>query len=144
MKYQSLSMLLPVLVLSLPGAAVSAQTPEETAPPSQSYLQSQFDTIGVQHYDAGMMADLVTRQDAIVMVPPNFVIADNGPAVPPARGTAANSTAVNDPKANNRLPDGVQRIYALRADNSLVIQTTPGFQYRSSLTSPISQKGSTP
>ena len=100
MKYQSLSMLLPLLVLPLLGAAVSAQTPEETAPPSQSYSQSQFDTIGVQHYDAGMMADLVTRQDAIVMVPPNFVIADNGPAVPPANSTAANSTAANSTAAN--------------------------------------------
>ncbi len=125
-----------------------AQEPAPTAPNSQFYK------IGVQHYDAGMMADLVTRQDAIVVVPPNFVIADGGlapvlsggpvvttiggPNNRPVPGPApAAAPPVNNPMANNRLPDGVQRIYALRADNSLVIEITP-------VTSPIRQKGSTP
>ena len=126
--------------------STSAQTPEETT------SQSQFYKIGVQHYDAGMMADLVTRQDAIVVVPPNFVLADGGPAPVlsggpgvttvggpsnrPAAGSAlsavppANSPMANSPMANNRLPDGVQRIYALRADNSLVIQMMPDLRSR--------------
>ena len=120
-----------------------AQEPVQAAPNSQFYK------IGVQHYDAGVMADLVTRQDAIVVVPPNFVLVDSGPAFGLlGRPAPAAVPPANNPMPNNRLPDGVQRIYALRADNSLVIETTPDVRSRQQATlpttSPIRQKGSTP
>ncbi len=129
---------LPLLLLGAVSAA-HAQTPDQSAPVGG------FFKIGVQHYDAGMMADLATRQDAIVIVPPNFVIPDDGfapalfggpvvttlgaPARRPAPNALPNAAPVPMPPANNRLPDGVERIYALRADNSLVVQMAPNTQY---------------
>lgn len=119
-------------------SAAHAQEPAQAAAPG-----SQFFKIGVQHYDAGMMADLVTRQDAIVVVPPNFVIPDGGFAPALSGGPVVTTlgapggrplpnaapTAAPAPVANNRLPDGVERIYALRSDNSLVIQMRSDTQY---------------
>ncbi len=133
-------------------SAAHAQTP------SQPNAASQFYKIGVQHYDAGMMADLATRQDPIVVIPLNFVVPSGGfapalsggPAVitpgapalrpvPNGLPTAAPAPTLPAPMplANNRLPDGVERIYALQSNNSLVIQMTPGAPYNPFTFSPI-------
>lgn len=121
-------------------SAAHAQEPAQAAAPGSTFYK-----IGIQHYDAGMMADLATRQDAIVVIPPNFVIPDGGfapalsggpsvttlgaPGGRPLPNTAPNAAPAPAPAANNRLPDGVERIYALRSDNSLVIQVKPGTQF---------------
>lgn len=137
---------LPALLLGASSAA-HAQTP------SQTDAAGQFYKIGVQHYDAGMMADLVTRQDPIVIVPPNFVIPSGGfapalsggpatttlgaPGLRPAPNTLPTAASAPTPPANNRLPDGVERIYALQSNNSLVIQMTPHIQNNPFTFSPI-------
>lgn len=134
-------------------SAAHAQTPSQTAPVSRTEAVSQFYKIGVQHYDAGMMADLATRQDPIVLVPPNFVIPSGGfapalsgsPAVTtlgapgprPVPNTLPTAAPAPTPPANNRLPDGVERIYALQSNNSLVIQMTPHIQNNPFTFSPI-------
>jgi len=141
---------LSLLSALLAGAfsAAHAQEPVQAAAPG-----SQFFKIGVQHYDAGMMADLATRQDAIVVVPPNFVIPDGGfapalsggpvvttlgaPISRPLPSTAPTAAPAPASAANNSLPDGVERIYALRSDNSLVIQMRPQTQFTPFRYSPI-------
>ena len=70
-----------------------------------------FTKIRIRHYDAGMIADLITRPDGIIVVPPNFVV-PAGAMVPPKA-------------APNVLPEGVRRIFVLESDNSLVIEATP-------------------
>lgn len=136
-------LVLPALLLG----TAHAQTPSQPDAASQLYK------IGVQHYDAGMIADLATRQDAIVLVPPNFVIPSGGfapvlsggpavttlgaPGLRPAPNTPPTAAPVPTPPANNRLPDGVERIYALQSDNSLVIQTRRGAQPNPFTVSPI-------
>ena len=96
----SVSLLLAGLATALPLLA--------QAPPVQ------FTKIQVRHYDAGMMADLITRPGGIIVVPPNFVIA--AAKQPPANASTA---------ANPVLPPGIQKIYVLESNNSLVIQTAP-------------------
>lgn len=83
----------------------------DVVPAAVNVPKDGFQTIGVKHYDAGMMADLATRPGGLIDVPPNFVIpANSGASKPP--GAAA----------NNVLPDGVKRIYARESDNVLVIE----------------------
>ena len=138
---QKLSLfVLPALFLGA-GSAAHAQTP------SQPNAADQFYTISVQHYDAGVMADLATRQDPIVLVPPNFVVPSGGfapalsggpavitfsaPGLRSAPNTLPTAAPAPMPPANNRLPDGVERIYALQSNNTLVIQKTPDAQNNS-------------
>lgn len=137
-------LIVPALLLGTVSVA-QAQEADQSAPS----VVSPFYKIGVQHYDAAMMADLATRQDPIVVIPPNFVIPDAGFAPRPAQNALPNAlpNAAPAAPANNRLPAGVQRIYALRADNSLVIKTTPDtqgkpFTFSPIFSSPIRQKGS--
>lgn len=119
-----------------------------------------FYKVGIRHYDAGMMADLITRQDGIILVPPNFVIPANpsapgmlapptvttmaspppGPAAtaptgqtPPVAGPAA------APAAANALPPGIKRIFVLESDNSLVFEADPA-----SRAGTLPNKGNTP
>ena len=73
-----------------------------------------FTKIQVQHYDAGVMAGLITQPDGIIVVPPNFVISA-------AKQSAASAVTTVKPV----LPQGIQRIYVLESDNSVVIQTAP-------------------
>lgn len=96
-----------------------------------------FTKIGLFHYDAAMMAGLVTRPDGIIDVPPNFVIAVNSAGMPssapagtapmPGMPTNQGGPAVRGPvpAVNAILPDGVKRIFALQGDNSLVIKSAP-------------------
>ncbi len=137
----------------LPAFFLGALSAAHAQTPSQPDAASQFYKIDVQHYDAGMMADLATRQEAIVLVPPNFVIPSGGfapvlsggpavttlgaPGLRPALNTPPNAAPAPMPPANNRLPDGVERIYALQSNNSLVIQMTPDAQNNSPNNSPI-------
>ena len=93
------------------------------------------------------MADLATRQDPIILVPPNFVVPSGGfapalsggpavitlsaPGLRSAPNTLPTAAPAPMPPANNRLPDGVERIYALQSNNTLVIQKTPDAQNNS-------------
>ncbi len=142
--------------VALPQLAVAAPaSSEDTTGSADAEGQDRFYRIGVKHYDAGMMADLATRPDGIIEVPPNFVIpagsaasaAGMSPAAPAVTTVSPRSAfgpagglntpvpfgatpAVTGPQAapaaaNNVLPDGVRRIYARESDNSLVIEATP-------------------
>ena len=127
---------IPILLASaaLCPLAVSAQSalPSTAKPtlPAKDAGRYQFTKIGIKHYDAGVMADLITRPDGIIVVPPNFVV--------PANPVAPTSAAAGPPKAapsvqanvqpntqTNVLPPGVRRIFVLESDNSLVIEATP-------------------
>lgn len=110
--------------------------------------QDHFTKIGIKHYDAGAMADLITRQGGIILVPPNFVFSSgfngsgisagsatptvttvpnggSGPAVPSPFGPRPAQTGPSSAPAaaNNILPQGIKHIYALESDNSLVIES---------------------
>ncbi len=112
--------------------------------PMEDAGQNRFYKIGVKHYDAGMLADAMTRRGGIILLPPNFVIPANsaaptalnrltvtttggpsGPGMPvpgvngPPTGPAAGG------QAGNVLPPGVKRIFVLESDNSLVVEATP-------------------
>ena len=104
--------------------------------------QMRFYKIGINHYDAGMLARLIAHQNGLVDVPPNFVVTVNSAAaatpLPPATntlavpGTPGNSPAVPYSVApmpslvpQTEMPEGVKRIFALQSDNSLVIEATP-------------------
>lgn len=107
--------------------------------------QDHFTKIGIKHYDAVTMADLITRQGGIIVVPPNFVnsagsgasIAAATPTVttvpsgPVSSASSPSGPQVASAAANNVLPEGIKRIYALQSDNSLVIESSgtgiPGF-----------------
>lgn len=122
-------------------APLDAETPAAFPAPAQDTGPSSFYKIGVKHYDAGMIADAMTRRDGIILLPPNFVI----PANPAALGTLASPTVITPgaPRglgpsvpsgsapqpgplaAANVLPPGVKRIFVLESDNSLVIEATP-------------------
>jgi len=119
-------LVLPLSAVNMPAAnaSLSRQTDpifarqddagNRPAFPPPSGGQYQFTKIRIQHYDAGVIADLITRPAGIIAVPPNFVI------------PASVGAAVIPPKAApNVLPEGVRRIFVLESDNSLVIEATP-------------------
>jgi hypothetical protein len=107
--------------------------------------QMRFYKIGINHYDAGMLARLIAHPNGLVDVPPNFVVTTNAaaatptapkntPAVPgaPASPPAAPYSAMPYSVApvpslvpQTEMPEGVKRIFALQSDNSLVIEATP-------------------
>jgi hypothetical protein len=111
--------------------------------------QDHFTKIGIKHYDPITMADLITREGGIIVVPPNFVTpagsgsgASATPTVTtvpsgPASGAASpfgsrpTGSQAAPSAAKNVLPEGIKRIYALESDNSLVIESSgtgiPGF-----------------
>ena len=108
--------------------------PVEDAGPNNIYK------IRMRHYDAGMIADALTRRGGITLLPPNFVIPSNfgsagGPAgpnvttvgaargLPPVAATAA-GTQPGQVAGANVLPPGVKRIFILESDNSLVVEAT--------------------
>ena len=102
--------------------------------------QNNIYKIRIKHYDAGMIADALTRPGGIILLPPNFVIpsafgAAGGPTAPniatagAARGltpAAANGVGPQPglPTGANVLPPGVKRIFILESDNSLVVEAT--------------------
>ena len=115
------------------------------SPPAQDARQNNFYKIRVKHYDAGMIADALTRPGGIIVLPPNFVIpssfaASGAPGSPTmmtlgaARGLGPNAPnggvpngGVPPPGAQgtgNILPPGVKRIFILESDNSLVVEAT--------------------
>lgn len=110
-------------------------------PPVQDAGQNRFYKVGMRHYDAGMIADALTRPGGIILLPPNFVIpsvfgALTGPAAPnvttvgaprnPGLAAPAGNPPQGGPLASaNILPPGVKRIFVLASDNSLVIEATP-------------------
>ena len=117
------------------------------APMPEDAGQSHFYRIGIQHYDPGVIAELLTRQSGIIDVPPNFVI-PSGPTAPLGLTGPAAITSVRAPSAfgpavpfggiqnstgpqaapaagNSVLPDGVKRIFVRHSDNSLVVEATP-------------------
>lgn len=112
------------------GAGVSADTPGDAA-------QSQVYKTGINHYDARVMADLITRRSGIILVPSGLVMPGNlgaananmgaggtfGPGVTPNGIVPANGPVPQSPVGSNLLPDGIKRIFALQSDNSLVIET---------------------
>ena len=107
---------MPILMLGLAAATFLVPTARaQSVAPFQKTGSDryQFTKIRIKHYDAGMIADLITRPDGIIAVPPNFVV--------PA-GMAAPQKA---PATANVLPEGVRRIFVLESDNSLVIEATP-------------------
>jgi hypothetical protein len=56
-----------------PEADVRASLP----PPTEDAGQNNFYKIGINHYDAGVIADAMTRRGGIILLPPNFVIPAN-------------------------------------------------------------------
>lgn len=106
---RAFSLLLPI-GLSLAASCVSAQTPA-----AASLIK-----IGIQHYDAGVIADLITRPNGIIVVPPNFVV----PANPQPQANPAQAAPAVAPL--RVLPPGVTRIFILQSDNSLVFETDKG------------------
>ena len=125
------------------GASVlpDADTPTQFSASATDTGQNGFYKIGIKHYDAGMIADALTRRGGIILLPPNFVIpsafsASGAPAgttittVGAPRNPAPAAPAVNNAQAGalgaaNALPPGVKRIFILESDNSLVIEATP-------------------
>lgn len=114
-----------------------------SAGPAADAEQSQIYKTGINHYDARVMADLITRKDGIILVPSNLVMLGSaapaalggpnvttvgggpfGPGLPataPTNGPLPGSQT--GPVTNNVLPDGIKRIFALQSDNSLVFET---------------------
>ena len=124
------------------GAQASLEaTPAAFPAPAEDAGQDNFYKIGIKHYDAGVIADAMTRRGGIILLPPNFVIPANsgvpGALAPPAVTTLGRPLApglpaagANAPQggpltANNVLPPGVKRIFVLESDNSLVVEATP-------------------
>ena len=125
--------------------SAAASRPEDAPADPSPGEQSQIYKTGIAHYDARAMADLITRKDGIILVPSNVVTLGNaaapgplggsgfmtlgggafGPGQPTANGAQTGpfpgSSAI--PTANNVMPDGIRRIFALQSDNSLVIET---------------------
>jgi hypothetical protein len=95
------------------GTLLASSVQAQSAPPFQKARAGgyQFTKIRIKHYDAGAIADLITRPDGIIIVPPNFVL--------PA------GAMVPQKVVPNALPEGVRRIFVLESDNSLVIEATP-------------------
>ncbi len=104
---------------------------------AQDAGQTTFYKIGIKHYDAGVIADAMTRRGGIIL-PPNFVIPANGaapgalapptvtaPGLPRGLNPAAPVAGALPGQAANVLPPGVKRIFVLESDNSLVIEATP-------------------
>jgi len=122
-------------------APLDAETPAGFPVPAEDTGRNNFYKIGIKHYDAGMIADALTRRGGIILLPPNFVIPSAfaalgmpaGPAVttvgvPRNPGLAANTVIAPPagPSASaNVLPPGVKRIFVLASDNSLVVEATP-------------------
>lgn len=122
-------------------AALDAEAPAAFPASAEDAGQSSFYKIGVKHYDAGMIADALTRRGGIIPVPPNFVIpsafggqgAPTGPVVTtvgaqrtPMPAAPVGLTPQAGPQVSaNVLPPGVKRIFILESDNSLVIEATP-------------------
>jgi len=122
-------------------AALDTETRAAFPAPAEDTAQNSFYKIGVKHYDAGMIADALTRRGDIIPVPPNFVIpsAFGGPGTPTGpvvttvgapRNQAPTAPIGIAPQAGpqasaNILPPGVKRIFVLESDNSLVIEATP-------------------
>ncbi len=122
----------------------SASAPPDFGPqagfPPADAGQNNIYKIRIRHYDAGMIADALTRRGGIIQLPPNFVIPSSasvaggptGPNIttvgaaagqPPAApngGGLQNGTATGA----NVLPPGVKRIFILASDNSLVVEAT--------------------
>jgi len=137
----------PPLVAELQDGVYHVQAGASVLPSSETRAvfsaedtgQSSFYKLGIKHYDAGVIADALTRRSGIILLPPNFVIPANpgvpGTLGPPnaatlgaARGlgpVAANGGAFQpgQPSANV-LPPGVKRIFVLESDNSLVVEAT--------------------
>lgn len=121
-------------------APLDEQTVADFSTPAQDSGQNSFYKIGIKHYDAGMIADALTRRGGIILLPPNFVIA-SGAAMPSTSVTPTVTTvgvprnlgpaapignaAQAGPAAATVLPPGVKRIFVLASDNSLVIEATP-------------------
>lgn len=108
------SLRMPILITVLVFGIVAASSASaQSAAPFQKTGSDryQFTKIRIKHYDAGMLADLITRPGGIIAVPPNFVV--------PAGATTPQKAAPN------LLPEGVRRIFVLESDNSLVIEATP-------------------
>ena len=121
-------------------AQSNAQFPAVFPAPTDNAGQNNFYKIGIKHYDAGVIADAMTRRGGIILLPPNFVIPANSgapttlasptvttlgrpltPAIPAANGGVPQAGL---PMAANVLPPGVKRIFVLESDNSLVIEAT--------------------
>ncbi len=121
---------MPILMLGL--ACMTFLMPmaqAQSAAPFQKTGSSryQFTKIRIKHYDAGVIADLITRPDGIIAVPPNFVVPAGTAAPQKAAPTAAANpnTALSPNTTANVMPEGVRRIFVLESDNSLVIEATP-------------------
>ena len=101
------------IVVLTAGTLLASSVPAQPDLPFQKISSDgyRFTKIRIKHYDAGMIADLITRPDGIIVVPPNFVV-PAGTMVPPKA-------------APNVLTEGVRRIFVLESDNSLVIEATP-------------------
>lgn len=132
-------------LLAVPSALRAATVSVDPSPadPAEDAEQSQIYKTGINRYDARVMADLITRKEGIILVPSNLVMLGNAspaplggpnvttvggapfgsglPTTAPANGPLFNPQAV--PAANNVLPDGIKRIFALQSDNSLVFET---------------------
>ena len=95
------------------GTLLSSSVQAQSGSPFQKISSGgyRFTKIRIKHYDAGMIADLITRPDGIIVVPPNFDV-PAGTMVPPKA-------------APNVLTEGVRRIFVLESDNALVIEATP-------------------
>ena len=122
-------------------ASAGAETPTRFSASAIDTGQNTFYKIGIKHYDAGMIADALTRPGGIILLPPNFVIASASSALGAPAGTTITTVgaprnpmptlpAVNNVQAGvlaaaNVLPPGVKRIFVLASDNSLVIEATP-------------------
>lgn len=143
---QVLAAVSPPLVAELRDGVYHVQTrPSESEARVDLLLQAQdtgpssFYKVGIKHYDAGVIADAMTRRGGIILLPPNFVIPANGaalgalapptvttPGLPRGQSFAAPAAGVLPGQAAaNVLPPGVKRIFVLESDNSLVIEATP-------------------
>jgi len=122
-------------------APLDAETPAAFPAPVEDTGRNSFYKIGIKHYDAGMIADTLTRPGGIILLPPNFVIPSafgglgtpSGPAVTtvgaprnPGPTPPTGITPQAGPQTSvNVLPPGVKRIFVLESDNSLVVEATP-------------------
>ena len=117
---------MPIVMTVLTAAALLASPAQaQSVAPFQkiSTDRYQFTKIRINHYDAGMIAYLITRPDGIIVVPPNFVVPVGTTAPQKAAPSAAPNTTLST--ASTVLPEGVRRIFVLESDNSLVIEATP-------------------
>ena len=149
---QVLGSVSPPLVAELRDGIYHIQTGASAPPdfearaifPAEDASQINIYKIRMRHYDAGMIADALTRRDGIIPLPPNFVIpsgtvAAGGPTapnvttagvarnLPPAAANGAvpqNGLQPGLRTGANVLPPGVKRIFILESDNSLVVEAT--------------------